>query len=106
MPELRDAIARNPFANRRAIDPRKLLVAFLASAPGAEASDTLHAVKIAPEELHIDGRELYIYFTNGIARPKLSWSILDRTLKIPLTGRNWNTVTNLLALAEKLESSA
>ncbi|MFZ0924454.1 MAG: DUF1697 domain-containing protein, partial [Candidatus Acidiferrales bacterium] len=102
--ELRDVIARNPFAKRRNIDPRKFLVAFLARDPGADAFAKLRAIKIAPEELHCHARELYIYFPNGMARPKLSWSSIDRSLKIPVTGRNWNSVTTLLAMAEKLES--
>jgi uncharacterized protein (DUF1697 family) len=103
--ELLEVIARNPFAKRRGIDPRKLLVAFLAHHPGPEACNKLRALKIDPEELHIDGRELYIYFPNGIARAKLSWPVLDRTLKTPLTGRNWNTVMKLAEIAEHLGSS-
>ncbi len=103
--ELRDVIARNPFAKRRGIEPSKLLVAFLARDPGAEAHAKLRAMKIDPEELHCEGRELYIYFPNGMARPKLSWPALDRALKTPLTGRNWNSVTKLLVMAEKLEAS-
>jgi len=35
--EMRDVIARNPFAKRRGIEPSKLLVTFLASDPGPEA---------------------------------------------------------------------
>jgi uncharacterized protein (DUF1697 family) len=102
--ELRDVVVRNPFAKRRDIDPRKFLVAFLAGDPGAKAFDKLRVIEITPEELHCHARELYIYFPNGIARPKLSWSSIDRALKIPVTGRNWNSVTKLLAMAEKLES--
>ncbi|MGC1107759.1 MAG: DUF1697 domain-containing protein [Candidatus Acidiferrales bacterium] len=102
--EMRDVIARNPFAKRRNIEPGKLLVAFLARDPGAEAFAKLRAIKIAPEELHCTTRELYIYFSNGIGRAKLSWSAIDRALKTPVTGRNWNSVTKLLAMAEKLES--
>src|SRR5579863_1513865 len=65
--ELRDVIRRNPFAKRRGIDPAKLLVTFLASAPAPE----LRRIKPDPEELRIDGRELYIYFPNGMGRSKL-----------------------------------
>jgi len=106
IPELRSAIARNPFAKRRNIEPSKLLVTFLAGEPSPEARKNVLGIKAAPEELHIDGRELYIYFPNGMARPKLTWPILERALKISGTGRNWNTVTKLLELAENLESSA
>jgi len=102
--ELRDVVARNPFASRSGIEPSKLLVTFLASHPSAEARSKLHALKTDPEELHIDGREMYTYFPNGMARPKLSWPLVERTLAIPGTGRNWNTVTKLLEMAESLES--
>jgi uncharacterized protein (DUF1697 family) len=103
--ELRDAIARNPFAKRRDIDPSKLLVNFLASDPGAEVRDKVLSLKTDPEELRMDGRELYIYFPNGMARPKMSWAVLERTLRTPGTGRNWNSVTKLLEMAERLEAS-
>ena len=35
------------------------------------------ALDIHPEELHIDGREVYVYFANGMARPKLSWHRME-----------------------------
>lgn len=101
--DLRKVIARNPFANRRDIEPGKLLVSFLASDPGAEARQQFLRIEADPEELHIDGRELYIYFPNGQGRTKLSFPLIERTLNTPGTGRNWNTVTRLLEMAEKLE---
>ncbi len=101
--ELRDVIARNPFAGRRGIDPRKLLVTFLASHPSAEAREQVLKIQAEPEELRIDGREVYIYFPNGMARPKLSWVAVEKKLKTPGTGRNWNSVTKLLEIAERLE---
>jgi uncharacterized protein (DUF1697 family) len=101
--ELRDVIARNPFAGRRDIDPSKLLVTFLASEPGAEAQAKTLKIKADPEELRLESRELYIYFANGIARSKLSTALLEKTLGVPGTGRNWNTVRKLLEMAEMLE---
>jgi uncharacterized protein (DUF1697 family) len=104
--ELRDVIARNPFAKRRGIAPNKLLVTFLAADPGPEARGQALKIKCDPEELHINGRELYIYFPNGMGRTKLSWAVLERALKIPGTGRNWNSVMKLLEMAEELERTA
>ena len=103
--ELRDVIARNPFAKRRDIEPSKLLVNFLASDPGTAVRDKVLALKTDPEELRMDGRELYVYFPNGMARPKMSWAVLEKTLKTPGTGRNWNSVEKLLEMAERLEAS-
>jgi uncharacterized protein (DUF1697 family) len=62
-------------------------------------------IKAEPEELRIDGREVYIYFPNGMARPKLSMALVERTLKTSGTGRNWNTVRKLLEMAEGMETS-
>jgi len=104
--ELRDALARNPFAERLDIDPAKVLITFLASDPDPEASAKVRALDIHPEELHIDGREVYIYFANGMARPKLSWHLVGKQLKTPGTGRNLNSVRKLLAIAERLEKPA
>jgi len=104
--ELRSAIAKNPFAKRRDIDPSKFLVTFLAEDPAPEARKRALAIDAAPDELHILGRELYIYFPGGLARPKLTWPMLERALKLSGTGRNWNTVRKLLEIAENLESTS
>lgn len=104
--ELRQVIAKNPFAKRRGIDPKRLLVTFLATDPGEDARTLLRKMKTDPEELWIAGRELYIYYPNGMARPKLSWPAIEKILKTSGTGRNWNSVINLLQLAEKLEAEA
>lgn len=101
--ELRDVIARNPFAKRRAVDPGKLLVTFLANHPSAQARDQVLKINIYPEELHIDGREVYIYFPDGMGRSKLSWPTIGKKLGTTGTGRNWNSVTTLLEIAEQLE---
>ncbi len=101
--ELRDVVKKNPFAARRGIDPKRLAVTFLASDPGKEAREKLLGMKTEPEELRIEGRELYTYYPNGMARPKLTWPVIERALKTSGTARNWNTVTKLLDMAEKFE---
>jgi uncharacterized protein (DUF1697 family) len=103
--ELRDVVARNPFAKRRGIVPGKLLVTFLGGDPGEEARIKVRAIECAPDELFIDGREAYIYFPNGMGRPTLSWAAIPKTLKVPGTGRNWNSVTKMLEMAEKMEAA-
>ncbi|HUI42748.1 MAG TPA: DUF1697 domain-containing protein [Terriglobia bacterium] len=102
--ELREAIAKNPFAARRDIEPGKLLVTFLSRDPGPEAPEKIDALNGGPEELRLEGRELYVYFPNGQARPQLKWAHVEKALKTEWTGRNWNTVRNLLEMAEKLEA--
>ncbi|HKE21262.1 MAG TPA: DUF1697 domain-containing protein [Bryobacteraceae bacterium] len=100
--ELRGAIALNPFAGRKRIEPAKLLVIFLIAEPDPAAAEKLRAIQDVPEEFHLIGRDLYIYFPNGQGRSKFP-PLAEKTLKTPGTGRNWNTVTKLLEMAEALE---
>ena len=55
--------------------------------------------KSAPKNSSADGQELFIYFPDGMGRSKLP-PVLDRTLKMPATARNWNTVNKLLEMAD------
>jgi uncharacterized protein (DUF1697 family) len=103
--ELRDIVANTPFPSRRNLEPSKILVTFLADAPDAQASKALLEINCHPEEVHIRGRELYIYFPNGMARPKLAWPLIEKTLKVRGTGRNWGSVTKMLQLAESFEAA-
>jgi uncharacterized protein (DUF1697 family) len=103
--ELREVVARNPFASRPGIEPAKLLVTFFLKEPGAEAREAFLRMDAGPEEPHLGARELYTYYPNGMARPKLSMALVERTLKIPGTGRNWNTVLKLLSMAEALDEA-
>lgn len=99
--EMKDAMARNPFAGRAGVEPGKLIVTFLADAPSAEAREKALGLRTLPDELHIDGREMYAYFPNGMGGSKMPFAAIERALKTPGTGRNWNTVTKLLEMAEK-----
>jgi uncharacterized protein (DUF1697 family) len=102
--ELRDVVAKNPFAKRADVEPNKLLVTFLASDPGKESRENLRKQNFAPEEVHVADRELYIYFPNGMGKSKLPWSRIDKILRTPGTGRNWNSVTKMLEIAQSLEA--
>jgi len=102
--ELRNAIAASPFASRHNLEPGKILVTFLATEAGPDARTTLLGFKSYPEEIHLKGRELYIYFPDGAGKSKLPWSKVEKLLQTTGTARNWNSVTNMLAIAEELEA--
>ncbi len=103
--ELRSVVAKNPFSKRPNIEPSKLLIAFLASDPGDAARKILQEQKFSPEELHVAGRELYIYFPDGMGKSKLPWPRIYKILNTPGTGRNWTSVTKMLEMAENLEAA-
>jgi uncharacterized protein (DUF1697 family) len=101
--EMRSAIVANPFTGRD-LEPGKILITFLAADPAPETRATLASFKDYPEELHLKGRELYIYFPNGAGKSKLPWSKVEKLTKVSGTARNWNSVTKLLAIAEEMEA--
>ena len=101
--EMRKAIAANPFPEQTKVEPAKVLVTFLAAQPPREAVANLEKLKDFPEELHLKGRELYIYFPNGAGKSKLRWSAVDKLLKVTGTARNWNSVQAMLEIAEEME---
>lgn len=103
--EMRESVAKNPFAKRRGIEPPKLLLTFLAEEPNADAKKKLLRIKADPELVYLLRRNLYIYFPEGLARPKLPWMSVVKALGTTGTGRNWNSVLKLLEMAENLESA-
>ncbi len=102
--DFRAVLAANPFDRREGVEPGKLLITFLAGAPGPEALKALELFKDHPEEIHLIGRELYIYFPNGAGKSKLPWAQVEKFLKVPGTARNLNTVMKMLAIAEQMEN--
>lgn len=104
--ELRNVVKANPFAKRSDIVPGKLLVSFLAAQPTPEAQSTIDKLNQShKEELHLKGRELYIYFPDGAGKSKLPWSSLEKLFKVTGTARNWNSVTKMLEMAEEMKAA-
>jgi uncharacterized protein (DUF1697 family) len=95
--EMRQVVAANPFADRQGIEPAKLAVVFLGTTPPANA---LQGMAADPEELVLIGSELFIYYPNGMGRSKLNSNAIDKALKTTETARNWNSVTNILAMMD------
>ncbi|HUI55366.1 MAG TPA: DUF1697 domain-containing protein [Bryobacteraceae bacterium] len=89
--ELRATLDANPFPEQ---EPNKVNVAFLAGKPPVEQLRGLAGP--AGEQVRAGGREVYVYYPEGMGRSKL---------KLPLNGaaatvRNINTVSKLTALAQ------
>jgi uncharacterized protein (DUF1697 family) len=102
--ELCRNIEGNPFAKECKAEPSKVLIAFLAETPSAEAVKKLEALACATELVRHSGREVYLYYRDGMGRAKLSSTLLEKALAVTATARNWNTVTKLCAMA--MESAA
>ena len=88
-------IENNPFQNQPMKELKWVVAMFLASHPINTAQEEIQKTYTGPEELHIIGREVYIYYPEGIGRSKLSNVFLEKKLKTMGTARNWNTVLRL-----------
>lgn len=98
--QMRAVVESSPFAGRPGLDPAKLAVTFLPLAADAAARARWSSIVIAPEEAHLTGSELYVYFPNGQADTKFPFAAVAKALGSPGTARNWNTVMKLLDMAE------
>jgi uncharacterized protein (DUF1697 family) len=97
--QLADVVARDPLG-KVAKNPSRYLVTFLRSKPPAKVVRELEAEDVAPEQLVVDGREVYSWHPGGFQRSKLRRLLAQRP-GVTATGRNWSTVTRLLALADE-----
>jgi len=93
--EIENASANNPFLKQPGIDSEKLHVAFLSDPPATEALKRLAEFTLAPDQSCCRGKELYLYFPNGVSGSSLWKHPLDRVLSVEATMRNWKTVNTL-----------
>jgi len=89
---------RNPFMSDK-LDRRKLHVTFLAEAPSPELVKTIDPNLGGEDQWQAIGAAVYLYCPNGYGRTKLTNGLFERKFKTVATTRNWQTVTNLLAMA-------
>jgi uncharacterized protein (DUF1697 family) len=101
--EMKEIIDDNPFMKERSIDTSKLHVAFLSESASAAALKKLQELTLAPDRTHGSGKEIYFYFPNGVSGSSLWRHPLDRVLSLPVTMRNWKTVTTLYQMAMEVE---
>lgn len=93
--ELEQVLLDNPFAG---VEPDRLHVAFLARRPDPAVWRDLDGAAFQPDQFAPHGGEVYLHLPDGMARTKLP-AYLGRRLRIPMTVRNWATVTKLSQLA-------
>jgi uncharacterized protein (DUF1697 family) len=93
--EMKKTIVGNPFLKQPGIDKEKLHVAFLSEAPAPAALKKLAELTLAPDQSRCLGKELYLYFPNGVSGSSLWKHPLDRVLSVVTTTRNWKTVNTL-----------
>ena len=97
--EWQELIARNPFRDEAKRDPGHLIMMALKKAPEADAVKDLQAAIKGPEVVRAEGKQLYVVYPDGVGNSRLTLALIEKRLGTRGTGRNWNTVLKLQALA-------
>jgi uncharacterized protein (DUF1697 family) len=97
--EWKALIAHNPFPDEAERDPGHLIVMCLKDAPESKDVEALQAAIKGRETVRAHGRQAYLVYPDGSGRSKLTNALIEKKLRTRGTGRNWNTVLKLAALA-------
>jgi uncharacterized protein (DUF1697 family) len=95
--ELEESIENNPFKTE---EGKALHFFFLESTPIKPDLDGLVNVKSNSEEFNLNKNIFYLYAPDGVGRSKLAAKI-EQALGVPVTARNWNTISKLIAMVRK-----
>jgi uncharacterized protein (DUF1697 family) len=91
---LLSAVENNPFD----ISNGKALHFFFLESPSKRPKiEQLVAMKANSEEFELCGQVFYLYSPDGVGRSKLAANV-EKELGVPLTARNWNTVSKLVSM--------
>jgi uncharacterized protein (DUF1697 family) len=97
--DLAKVVAHNPLA-KVAKDPKRYQVSFCDAKPSRDVARLLEDAAAPGERVLVQGREIYAWHPDSIARSKL-WALLaGPKLGVTATARNWTTVQQLLELAD------
>jgi uncharacterized protein (DUF1697 family) len=94
--ELEQIVAANPFP-QHAAHGSKLAVCFCDKAPSTNIDKDAYP----PDEIIVEGKNIYLWFPEGMGRSKLSQAF-GRKLGVIGTVRNWNSVLKLTELTGTL----
>lgn len=88
----------SPYLKEKDLDTKKLYVAFVSTVLKKENINDLKISQFKPDEASIDGNRIFIKYAVGAGKTRLEGKYIEKKLNVIVTMRNWNTVTNLLAM--------
>ena len=99
--EFERAIEQNPLPEAET-DPTSLHAGFLVAIPEQTDIKRLDSLKSDSERFCLIGRVFYLHAPDGVGRSKLA-AQAGRLLGVPMTDRNWRTVSTIRKIARELE---
>lgn len=95
----------NPFPDESETEANWVLLYLSKRAAKATAASGLQQRATQGERVVKKGDAFWIHYSSGIARSKLSPTVLDRHMGSPVTGRNWRTVLKLDEIATEMAAA-
>ncbi|MDD9272152.1 DUF1697 domain-containing protein [Paenibacillus sp. GCM10023248] len=105
--ELRTSFANCPFSESEIAeaeslsDAESLYIAFMPDEPSSASLAKLEAYRTDNDQFRVQGRELVLLYRHSVLKSKLANNLTK--LDVPVTVRNWRTLTKLVALANAME---
>lgn len=97
--EIAAVVDANPFADV-ATSGKQYLVAFLDAKPPTAKLDAFLGADLGDDRVEVGDGVIYLWCARGILESTGAKLLSDRTLGVPITTRNWNTVEKLHALLQ------
>lgn len=98
------AVPKNPFPEEAEEDPSHLAVMCLKEAPSPAQINALADGIIGRERVRAVDAQLYVFYPDGIGRSRLTHAVIERSLGIRGTARNWNTVLKIAEVARGMDA--
>lgn len=89
----------NPFPKASLKEPNRVMLALSKQAPKSDVIEQLRERANKGESVTQTDNALWLHFSGGSAKSKLTPALLDRLVGSPVTTRNWRTVCKLKNLA-------
>ena len=97
--ELQSIVDANPFPEEVETDSSHALVMFTREPIDSDMAANVQRVIVGPEVARAAAGHLLVHYSAGIGISKLTNKMLEATLGMRGTARNWNTLLRILAIA-------
>jgi len=92
--------SNNPFLNDEKLEIQKLYIAFLNKNPDLKEFKSI-LEKEYSEEMIIQDRVIYLYYTYGYGKSKVNNNFFESKLNVAATTRNWKTIRAIKDILEQ-----
>lgn len=97
--DFEEALQQCPYVDDPEKENNRIAFTFLAGKPESGNIKKLMEKDFSPEEWHIEGKNVFLYYPNGAGKAKLSNNFIESRFKTKATSRNLKTVLKLIEIA-------